>query len=107
MHTWIGFIVAAMVAPSIALAQTAPSCGSPADLGDGWPVASPEQQQLQGAPICALGPRFEAWKQANTHAILVVRHGVLVYEHYFAGEDERWGEPLGKVAYDAGTKHDL
>jgi CubicO group peptidase (beta-lactamase class C family) len=39
--------------------------------------------------------------------VLVVRHGRLVYEHYFAGEDQRWGQPLGRIAHDAATRHDL
>ncbi|MGO1077342.1 serine hydrolase domain-containing protein [Inquilinus sp. CA228] len=57
--------------------------------------------------LCALGPALEAWPEGNAHAVLVVRHGRLVYEHYFAGEDERWGQPLGKIPHDAETKHDL
>lgn len=28
----------------------------------------------------------------NTHAVLVEHDGRLVYEQYFAGRDERWGE---------------
>lgn len=41
------------------------------------------------------------------HAVLVVRHGKLVYEHYFAGEDQRLGRSLGVVTFDSVTKHDL
>ncbi len=44
---------------------------------------------------------------ADIHSVLVVRHDRLVFEHYFAGEDEQWGRPLGTVAYDAGMLHDL
>jgi CubicO group peptidase (beta-lactamase class C family) len=39
--------------------------------------------------------------------VLVVRHDKLVFEHYFAGPDERWGRPLGTVTYDASMPHDL
>jgi hypothetical protein len=28
-------------------------------------------------------PRFAAWTEADVHAVLVVRHGSLVFEHYF------------------------
>ena len=80
---------------------------NPAELHDGWDVAAPEAQGLDPAVLCAIGPRFEDWKEANAHAVLVVRHGALVYEHYFAGDDERWDEPLGRVVYDAGKLHDL
>lgn len=51
--------------------------------------------------------RDETQAEANVHAIVVRRHGRLVDERYFCGEDERYGEPLGLVSYDASTKHDL
>lgn len=51
--------------------------------------------------------RYEPQDEANVHAIVVRRHGRLVDERYFCGEDERYGEPLGPVSYDAATKHDL
>jgi CubicO group peptidase (beta-lactamase class C family) len=39
--------------------------------------------------------------------VLVARNGVLVYERYFTGEDEKFGQPLGAVAYDAGKLYDV
>ena len=59
------------------------------------------------ALICGIGPRLEGWTEANPHAVVVARHGVLVYEHYFTGKDSRWNTPLGIVAFDASKKHDL
>lgn len=44
---------------------------------------------------------------ANLHAVVILRHGELALERYFEGEDERWGQPLGKVAFNAGTLHDV
>ncbi len=79
----------------------------PADLADGWPVSSPESQDLDGDLIRAIGPHFESWTDANAHAILIARHGKLVYEHYFTGEDQAWGRQLGRVTYDATKRHDL
>jgi CubicO group peptidase (beta-lactamase class C family) len=51
-------------------------------------------------------------KEANAHGVVVVRHGTLVYEAYFAGEDQRWPqqhwkEPLTTVPHDARTRHDV
>src|SRR5437763_8786794 len=36
----------------------------------------------------------------NTHALLVEHDGRLVYEQYFAGTDERWGDSLGRRTFD-------
>lgn len=55
----------------------------------------------------AIGPRFEAWTDANLHAVVVRRQGRLVFERYFAGEDECRGQPLGRVIHHAATKHDV
>ena len=48
--------------------------------------------------------RYADW---NIHAVLIERDRHLVYEEYFAGEDQRWGRPLGRVNFDAQTRHDL
>ena len=100
---WIGALVFGMLLAPTAIAA---DCGSPADLHDAWKIAAPEQEGLDPALICGIGQRLEALKQANAHGVVVARHGALVYEHYFAGKDERLGMPLGDVTFDAGTKHD-
>jgi CubicO group peptidase (beta-lactamase class C family) len=79
----------------------------PSPLADGWPVSSPEDVGLDGSLIRGIGPHFESWTDANAHAILIARHGKLIYEHYFTGEDTAWGKPLGRVSYDATKLHDL
>jgi len=43
----------------------------------------------------------------NTHAVLIEHDGRLVYEQYFAGTDERWGQPLGKRVFDVDSLHDV
>jgi CubicO group peptidase (beta-lactamase class C family) len=102
------FACAAVMCAALWPLQTAAqSCAAPPDLGDGWKVAAPQTQGLDAAQLCAIGPRFDAWAQANAHAVLVVRNGVLVYERYFTGEDEKFGERIGAVAYDAGKLHDV
>ena len=80
---------------------------APAELDDGWPVAAPEQQGMDGAMLRGIGARLAACGEARAHAVVVARHGALVYEHYFTDDDWRWTEPLGLVAFDATVKHDL
>jgi CubicO group peptidase (beta-lactamase class C family) len=43
----------------------------------------------------------------NLHSVVVLRKGGLVFERYFEGEDDARGRPLGKVAFNADTLHDL
>jgi CubicO group peptidase (beta-lactamase class C family) len=43
----------------------------------------------------------------NLHGLVVVRAGEVVVERYGAGDDFRWGYPLGRVTFDAETLHDL
>jgi CubicO group peptidase (beta-lactamase class C family) len=85
----------------------AQDCAPPPDLKDGWQVATPQSADMDAALLCSIGTRFDAWKEANAHAVLVLRRGQLVYEKYFTGEDQRWGAPLGKVAYDGSQRHDM
>ena len=58
-----------------------------------------------------LGARLDAavadGKLAGLHAVLVVRRGKLALERYYNGEDERWGDPLGRVVFGPEVKHDL
>jgi CubicO group peptidase (beta-lactamase class C family) len=95
-----------LLAPRSGAAGT-PGCNPPAPGVDGWKIAAPETVGLDPATLCALVARFDAWKEADLHAVLVVRHGTLVFEHYFAGADERRGRPLGVVTFAPEVKHDL
>ena len=78
-----------------------------AELEDGWPVAAPEQEGMDSAILSGIGPRFSAWPEACAHAVVVARHGMLIYEQYFSGEDWRWVDPLGILVFDGTVKHDL
>ncbi|HUI17040.1 MAG TPA: serine hydrolase domain-containing protein, partial [Alphaproteobacteria bacterium] len=98
--------------PALAGAAVPVDCGVPNEMVDGWPVSSPPQQDLDPSLICAIGPELEKMPEASPNGVVVVRNGVLVYEHYFAGADQRWpeqhwGEPLPSMPHDVGTLHDL
>jgi CubicO group peptidase (beta-lactamase class C family) len=110
--------LAAMIGAHFADPGTAMAadCPKPTDLHDGWTVAAPDQEGLDPALICGIGPRLEALKEANAHGVVIARHERLVYERYFAGKDWRqgmslgdvnFGMPLGDVNFDATTKHDM
>lgn len=96
--------LAALGWTSLALAQPAP-CGAPTGRDDGWALAVPVAVGLDPARLCGIPARVT--ESTNIHAVLVVRHGKLVFEQYFAGNDERLGNPLGRIEFDAATPHDL
>lgn len=107
---WLAF--SALFGVAVAVAEPSRDCGGLLNLGDGWEIASPTQEGFDPESICTLGSRLAALKDADPHGIVVVRHGKLVYEAYFSGEDGRWpqrhwNEPLPQTPHDARTKHDL
>ncbi|WKA27968.1 hypothetical protein [Bradyrhizobium roseum] len=87
-----------MLAATAAAAQTQSlqtgqrnlACGSPASIGDGWSTATPESVGLDGERLCGIAA-WHAAINANIHAVLIVRHGMLVFEQSFPGYDEPWG----------------
>jgi CubicO group peptidase (beta-lactamase class C family) len=91
-------VLALSLAPSLAVAAGAiavPStCGAPAAMSDGWPVAAPATEGLDPGLICSIGPALKGLTAVNVDGavvalhpdgVIVVRHDVLVYEHYFRG----------------------
>jgi CubicO group peptidase (beta-lactamase class C family) len=62
---------------------------------------------VDSAAIAKLTADIRAGKYSNIHSLLVLRSGKVVAEEYFQGEDERRGQPLGPVRFDASTLHDL
>jgi CubicO group peptidase (beta-lactamase class C family) len=85
--------------------QAGPACGTPSALDDGWTITSPESADLDGARLCAIAARLKE-TEANVHAVVIVRHGKLVFEQYFPGPDERW-DVAGQFDHDATTRHDM
>jgi CubicO group peptidase (beta-lactamase class C family) len=74
---------------------------------DEWPVAPPEDVGLDSAPLGVLERWLGSFAEANVHGVVVIRHGALAYERYFAGEDQNWGQPLGRISFASDSKHDL
>jgi CubicO group peptidase (beta-lactamase class C family) len=90
-----------------ASAQDTKVCGAPVASNDGWSIAGQAEVGLDPAQLCQLDAFIAQWPKANIHAVVVVRNGKLAMERYFAGEDERWGDTLGRVTYGPEVKHDL
>jgi CubicO group peptidase (beta-lactamase class C family) len=97
---------------SIGQAESSSGCGAPIAIEDGWSVSEPQTQQLDPALICSIAGDLEKLRDANPHGVVVVRNGVVVYEKYFTGPDQRWPqqhwkEPLEDTPHEMRTRHDL
>ncbi len=79
----------------------------PTSVNDGWKTASLESVGMDRRPIEAMTEAIRRYSDWNIHAVLIERHGRLVYEEYFAGNDQAWGKRLGRIAFTRETKHDL
>jgi CubicO group peptidase (beta-lactamase class C family) len=103
----LGFAAALLFATSApGWGQTGPACATPVALDDGWTIATPESVGLDSARLCTIAARLQE-TEANVHAVVIVRHGKLVFEQYFAGYDEPWGQGGGPHDFDATAKHDM
>ncbi len=92
------------ILPQFALAQD--SCGLPNAGADQWSVAAPDSVGIDSAALCPMAKWLNDSKESNVHAVLVVRHGTLVFEHYLSGSDEAWGHPIGNIAFGPQVRHD-
>jgi CubicO group peptidase (beta-lactamase class C family) len=93
-------------AESMSPGPTDQACGSPSSIGDGWEIASPDSVGMDGAQLCTIAARL-ALRSTKVHSVVVVRHGKLVFEQYFPGYDQPWGQPDGQYEFSATTKHDM
>jgi CubicO group peptidase (beta-lactamase class C family) len=82
-------------------------CSAPVARADGWEVASPGAVGFDERLLCAIEGWLDRPGRPNIHALLIARHGKLVYERYFEGSDERWGSPLGLVKFGPEVRHDM
>ncbi|MCX7384198.1 MAG: serine hydrolase [Alphaproteobacteria bacterium] len=76
-------------------------------LTTGWADATPESVGFAPDLAERLDAAMAAGRLPGLHAVVLARHGAMVMQLYYAGEDERWGHPLGCVAHNAATRHDL
>lgn len=93
-------------AENMSAGQPNQACGSPSSIDDGWETASPDSVGMDDAQLCGIAARLEQ-RATSVHSIVVVRHGKLVFEQYFSGDDQPWGQPEGQHEFTATTKHDM
>ena len=105
----LGAILTATTAAQPPASQPSPAYtyAVPPVLADGWMTGPLESAGIDRHRLESMTNSIRAHPEFNVHAIVIERDGRLVYEEYFSGKDERWGEPLGVVVFTRATKHDL
>jgi CubicO group peptidase (beta-lactamase class C family) len=108
VRTIVAALCALLVGPSLP-AQTPRSSeySVPPRLDDGWETERADSVGIDAARLSALTASVRGWPELGVHAILIERSGRLVYEEYFEGFDQRWGESLGRVSMTRESLHDL
>lgn len=66
-----------------------PAAAVPEVTGDGWDTASMQSAGFDGELMEDLLRRVRDGVYKNTHAILVIKSGKLIFEEYFSGEDSQ------------------
>ncbi len=107
----IGLVAALVIAgckraAAPALHANPNACGDPIGGIDSWQIATPESVGLSRAVLCPMVKWLAESKRDNVHAVLVVRHGKLVFEQYFTGADEHLGRSVGNVTFGPTVRHD-
>jgi CubicO group peptidase (beta-lactamase class C family) len=82
------------------------ACGDPTGGIDSWQIATPDSVDLSKAALCQMVKWLAESKLDNVHAVLVARHGKLVFEQYFMGADEHLGRSVGNVTFGPTVRHD-
>lgn len=54
-----------------------------------------------------LDTAFAAGELSGLHSVLIIHKGSILAEKYYAGDDQRWGSPLGDIQHNKDSLHDL
>ena len=77
--------------------ESIPAPPVPADLGDGWPVASVSDEGLEAETITWMSEAAKNGNFGQIHCILIVRDGKLIFEEYYGGYHVNRLHPLASV----------
>ena len=82
------------------------SCSKPAPIDD-IPTSTMAEAGMDSVLINKMTAAIRNHEYSNIHSVLIARGGKLVYEEYFTGKDEAWGDPSGEVTFDKDKLHDV
>jgi CubicO group peptidase (beta-lactamase class C family) len=79
----------------------------PAENEDGIRIASMADAGIDSSVINKIDTAISNGTYPNIHSLLIARNNLLVYEKYWAGKDERWGDDIGITVHAKDSLHDI
>ncbi|WP_411030051.1 serine hydrolase domain-containing protein [Spongiimicrobium sp. 3-5] len=70
-------------------------------------IGTPDAVGINAAILADMEKEIIANTYPNIHSVLISKSGKLVYEKYFKGVDEIWGDSLGMVQHSQERLHDV
>jgi len=71
------------------------------------PITLSTQLGIDSLVLSSLTTKIEKQEYPNIHSLLIMKNGLLIYENYFKGYDENYGNAIGLVQHSDTTLHDV
>jgi CubicO group peptidase (beta-lactamase class C family) len=98
------FYLLLLLAPVSSLSQDKKQ---PAEIEDGIRIASMADVGIDSTVISKIDTAIRNGTYPNIHSLLIVRNNALVYEKYWKGKDEHWGNDVGITIHAKDSLHDI
>ena len=79
----------------------------PAVNDEGFTIGSMVEVGIDSSIINKIDTAISKGTYPNIHSLLIARHNKLVFEKYWPGEDQRWGDDLGLTDHGKDSLHDI
>ena len=79
----------------------------PDDLNDGIKTSLLKREGIDEAIINKIVAAINNGFYPNIHSLLIYKNEKLVFENYFSGRDQIWGEDLGTISHNEPDLHDV
>jgi CubicO group peptidase (beta-lactamase class C family) len=80
-----------------------PALQNPGDL----PKGSLKEASIDSSLIASMDSNIVSNNYPNIHSVLVWKNNSLVFEKYYSGKDEIWGNDIGHVNFHKDSLHDI
>lgn len=64
-------------------------------------------EKIDTAIIHSMEQVIRSNEYPNIHSVLIAHHNQLIYENYWPGQDESWGDKLGNIKHSKDDLHDI